>query len=183
MDLVFLHGPAAAGKLTVARALAARVGYPVFHNHLVLDVLTTVFPFGSAPLVLLRERMWLDVFSEAAKARTSIIFTFAPEPTVAQGFADRARSSVEPAGGAIHFVELQVSAAEQERRIGEPSRRAVGKLSDVATLRRLRRTETPVDRPPADLTIDTDASSPSQAAALIIERFRLEHQPPVQRYP
>jgi hypothetical protein len=44
VDLVFLHGPAASGKLTVARALEARVGYPVFHNHLVVDLLTTVFP-------------------------------------------------------------------------------------------------------------------------------------------
>jgi hypothetical protein len=46
VDLVFLHGPAASGKLTVARALEAAVGFPVFHNHLVVDLLTTVFPPG-----------------------------------------------------------------------------------------------------------------------------------------
>jgi cytidylate kinase len=56
VDLVFLHGPAASGKLTVARALGDRVGFPVFHNHLVVDVLTTVFPFGSEPFVRLREQ-------------------------------------------------------------------------------------------------------------------------------
>ena len=47
MDLVFLHGRAAAGKLTTARALEQRLGWPVFHNHLVVDLLTELFPFGS----------------------------------------------------------------------------------------------------------------------------------------
>ena len=42
--LVFLHGPAAAGKLTTARELSGRLGFPVFHNHLVVDLLTTISP-------------------------------------------------------------------------------------------------------------------------------------------
>ena len=69
MNLVLLHGPAAAGKLTVARALAAHVGYPVFHNHLTVDLLTTVFPFGSQPFARLREAVWLAVLTEAARPR------------------------------------------------------------------------------------------------------------------
>lgn len=55
MELVFLHGTAAAGKLSTARALDRLLSYPVFHNHLVVDTLTTVFPFGSEPFVRLRE--------------------------------------------------------------------------------------------------------------------------------
>jgi cytidylate kinase len=43
MDLIFLHGSAASGKLTTARALGHHLDYPVFHNHLVVDLLTTVF--------------------------------------------------------------------------------------------------------------------------------------------
>jgi hypothetical protein len=46
MDLVFLHGRAAAGKLTTARALELQLGWPVFHNHQVVDLLTELFPFG-----------------------------------------------------------------------------------------------------------------------------------------
>ena len=48
MELIFLHGTAAAGKLTTARALEAMLGYPVFHNHLVVDALTTVFPSAAS---------------------------------------------------------------------------------------------------------------------------------------
>lgn len=50
MDLVFSHGAVASGKLTTAQALEERLRYPVFHNHLVVDLLTTVFPFGSEPV-------------------------------------------------------------------------------------------------------------------------------------
>ena len=82
MDLLFLHGGAAAGKLTTARALHARLGWPVFHNHLVVDLLTEVFLFGSPGFVRLREQMWLGVFAEAAAADRSLLFTFAPEASV-----------------------------------------------------------------------------------------------------
>jgi hypothetical protein len=86
MDLVFLHGGAASGKLTTARALEELLGYPVFHNHLVVDMLLPFFPFGSEPFVRLREQLWLAVFSEAAIADRSITFTFAPEHTVPKAF-------------------------------------------------------------------------------------------------
>src|SRR5919199_1168928 len=99
MELVFLHGPAAAGKLTTAEALHHRLGHPVFHNHLVVDLLTTVFPFGSEPFVRLREQFWLAVFSDAARADRSLIFTFAPESTVAPGFPQRARQVVATSQG------------------------------------------------------------------------------------
>ncbi|MEE1618490.1 hypothetical protein [Brachybacterium sp. J153] len=32
-----------------------------------MDTLTTVFPFGSAPFVRLREQFWLDVFAVIAE--------------------------------------------------------------------------------------------------------------------
>ena len=89
MRLVFIHGPAASGKLTVARELAARTGLSLFHNHLVVDALLAVFPFGSPAFVDLRERIWLDVFAAAAAEDRSMIFTFHPEASVAPDFPGR----------------------------------------------------------------------------------------------
>ena len=182
MDLVFLHGPAASGKLTVARALSERVGYPVFHNHLVVDLLTTVFPFGTEPFVRLRERMWLDVVTDAARAGTSLIFTFAPEPSVPAGFAERVRSAVESAGGRVRFARLLVGEAEQERRIGDPSRAEFHKLADVEVLRRIRRSHTEAEQPPSDVDIDTETSDAESAAKIIAEHFALPWQAPRPRY-
>ena len=183
MDLVFIHGPAASGKLTVARALAAKVGYGVFHNHLVVDALTSVFPFGSAPFVRLREQFWLSTFREAAAAGTSLIFTFAPEPTVPIGFPDRVASVIEESGGHVRFVELTVGESEQERRLDNESRHEFAKLTDIATLHRLRRDEAPGERPPTDLLIDTESSDPTGSAERIIDTFALARVEPHERYP
>ena len=100
MDLVFLYGPAAAGKLTTARALSELTDLPVFHNHLVVDALLTVFPFGSSEFVRLRELYWMEAFREAAASGRSLVFTFTPEGTVPAGFAGRSPpSSRLTAGG------------------------------------------------------------------------------------
>lgn len=105
MELVFLHGAAASGKLSTARALERLLGYPVFHNHLVVDTLTTVFPFGSEPFVRLREEFWLQVFSAAAHTGRSLTFTFAPEATVRPGFPAQVRAwSRRPGAGSALCV-------------------------------------------------------------------------------
>lgn len=182
MDLILLHGPAAAGKLTIARELAARVNYPVFHNHLVVDLLTTVFPFGSEPFVRLREQMWLAVFEDAAREGRSIVFTFTPEPTICAGFLQRVAATVEKHGGAVRFVRLNVSPAEQEKRLGDESRQEFHKLTDVDTLRRLRKSSSRVEQPPADLTIVTDNCLPPDSAQRIIDHFGLQVQSLFPRY-
>lgn len=182
MHLVFLHGRAAAGKLTTARRLSDLVGYPVFHNHLVVDLLTEMFPFGSEPFVLLREEFWLAVFAQAAAYDRSLIFTFAPETTVAKGFPKRVRVVVEQAGGTVCFVRLQVSDAEQERRVTNPSRTEFHKLADVPTLRRIA-AQAAGEQPPVDLDVDTDRSSAEATAALIASHFDLPRQVSQDRYP
>jgi chloramphenicol 3-O-phosphotransferase len=183
VDLVFLHGPAASGKLTVARALEARLGFPVFHNHLVVDLLTTVFPFGTEPFVRLREEFWMAVFADAARVGRSICFTFAPEATVRPGFPERVRGVVEAGGGRVRFVGLRVSEREQERRIGLPERSEFHKLTSVETLRRLRNYGVGVEQPPTDLDIDTEGHSPAEAATAIADHFGLTAQDPAERYP
>jgi hypothetical protein len=182
VHLVFLHGRAAAGKLTTARRLSDLVGYPVFHNHLVVDLLTTMFPFGSEPFVLLREQFWLAVFAEAARHNRSLIFTFAPEHTVAAGFPARVRAIIEPHAGTVCFVRLRVSDAEQERRVTGPSRAEFHKLTSVQTLRRLA-AQPPAEQPPVDLDVETDDSSADASAALIASHFHLARQRPQDRYP
>lgn len=183
VKLIFLHGAAASGKLTTARALEGLVGYPVFHNHLVVDALTTVFPFGSEPFVRLREQFWLQVFTDAANTDRSLTFTFAPEATVQSGFSDRVRKVTEAVGGRTHFVRLLVGDAEQERRIGAESRRQFHKLTDVESLRRLRTYRHGVEQPPVDLEINTEASAPEDSAALIVRHFCLAAESRTHRYP
>src|SRR5262245_57197679 len=94
MDLVFLHGPPAVGKLTVARELARLTGFRLFHNHLTVDAVTAVFDFGTEPFITLREHIWLTVFAEAARHDVSLVFTFTPERTVRPSFVSATLESI-----------------------------------------------------------------------------------------
>ncbi|HEX4321446.1 MAG TPA: AAA family ATPase, partial [Acidobacteriaceae bacterium] len=137
MRLIFIYGKPATGKLTVAKELAAITGYKLFHNHLAVDLLLSVFEFGSAPFVELREQIWLSVFEQASRSGLEgLIFTFAPEVTVRANFPTEAQATVEREGGKVRFVELVCPMAELKRRIDTPSRREYQKLTSVELFER-----------------------------------------------
>jgi chloramphenicol 3-O-phosphotransferase len=168
MRLVFIHGPAASGKLTVARELAALTGLPLFHNHLVVDALLAVFPFGSPAFVELRERIWLDVFRAAAAEGRSLIFTFHPEASVAPDFPARVVAIVGAAGGRVDFVGLTCASEVVEARVEATSRQASGKLSSLALLRELEAKGAFAYPPiPAAIAVDTGVADPAEAATRI----------------
>ena len=170
--LVFLYGPAAVGKLTVARELAERTGFALFHNHRTVDLVGSVFEFGSEPFVRLREEIWLSVFREAAADDRSLIFTFHPEATVRPGFPRAAADAVAAAGGRTLFVALECAEAELERRVEAPSRADFGKLQSLERYRELRDAGAfAFPELPADLTLDTGALGPAEAAARIQRRL------------
>lgn len=170
MKLVLLHGPIASGKLTIARILSARSGFALFHNHLVVDAVAALFPFGSEPFRRLREHMWLTLLTEAARANRDTIFTFAPEPTVDPGFIPRLIEAVSADGGEVVVVELTIHPDEQERRLTAFDRAAFDKLRDVELLRTLR---PDMERctsvmPPPSLRLDTAQVMPEEAATTIL---------------
>lgn len=174
MELVFIHGPVASGKLTIAQIVAEQSGHALFHNHLIVDAVGAVFPFGSHEFVRLREQFWLDTIRAAAATGRSLVFTFAPEPTVAPDFPDRVAEIVAEAGGRLLLVALTVPAEEQERRLDNASRAAFGKLRSLDLLRQLRAN---FDRcqammPRADLTIDTGSTPAPEAAARILQAMQ-----------
>lgn len=173
MELIFLHGPPAAGKLTVARALAETTGLALFHNHYVVDAVGAVFPFGSPAFRRLREHYWLEMFEAAAEAGRSLIFTFAPEGTVSRGFPQAAAAAVTARGGRVRFIALTCPDDEQERRLEAASRAEYGKLRSVDMLRDLK-AKGAFDYPPlpAELTLNTADLAPADAAARIAEHLR-----------
>jgi shikimate kinase len=180
MDLIFLHGPAAAGKLTVARELANLTGLRLFHNHLIVDALTAVFDFGTEPFIRLREQLWLAIFREAAKRNVSLIFTFAPERTVGTSFIQHTLEAVEAAGGRVLFVELACPVEELERRVASASRAEFGKLRSLALFRALNQAGAFAypQLPDSGLSIDTSRLSPRDAALRICEFFSLRKKAP-----
>jgi chloramphenicol 3-O-phosphotransferase len=170
MHLVFIYGAPACGKLTIAKLVAKRTGFALFHNHLIVDALLAVFPFASPEFVALRERFWLETVQAAALSGRSLVFTFCPEPTVTDDFPKQLAALVEQVGGRTSFARLEVSEEEQERRLVLPSRTG-GKLKRVEVLRSWRDdfANALAGMPPADLALDTTMMSPDAAATEIVD--------------
>lgn len=176
MKLIFLCGLPGVGKLTVARELAELTGFKLFHNHLAVDLVGSVFEFGSEPFVELREMIWLAVFSRAIEAKLpGLIFTFAFDRTVSRTFIKNLRYGVEAKGGEVIFAELKCSPEELEKRIADPSRLKFGKLASVELFRELSQAGAFVDPgiPSTRLTVETTEISPSEAARLIVQGLDL----------
>jgi chloramphenicol 3-O-phosphotransferase len=170
MKLVFLHGAPAVGKLTVARELAGLTGFRLFHNHLTVDLASSLFPFGSEPFILLREQIWLAAFAEAARNDVSLIFTFNPERTVRERFVQDTIAAVEAAGDKVVFVELRCAEDELERRLADASRKEFGKLASVEQYRSLKDAGAfHFPKLPDGLSLDTTNQTPADSARLISE--------------
>src|SRR5687767_7927935 len=176
MKLIFLHGMPGVGKLTVALQLEKLTGFKLFHNHLTVDLVGSVFEFGSQPFVELREKIWLEVFSQAAgNGLNGLIFTFAYDRSVRRSFIENVRNAFGTVDGDLFFVELKCSTDELERRITDPSRQRFGKLVSLEQFRELNQAGSFIDPgiPLERLVLDTTHLSPSAAAETIVNRLGL----------
>jgi adenylate kinase len=177
VTLIFLHGLPGVGKLTVALELAKLTNFKVFHNHLALDLVESLFEFGSQPFIELREKVWLAAFSQAVAANLSgLIFTFAFDRTVSSGFIEDTREVIESGDGKILFVELRCSTEELERRIEDSSRQRFGKLNSVGRFHELKDAGAFVEPgiPIERLIVDTTELSAVDAARLVVGELGLE---------
>ncbi len=184
MNLLFVHGMPGVGKLTVARKLSDLTGHKLFHNHLTVDLVESVFEFGTEPFVELREWIWLSVFEKAmGSGLPGLIFTFAFEPTVTSCFVPATVEMIESGGGNVFFVELRCDPDILEKRLTNPSRAAYRKLTSVAKLRELEAQgalETP-PLPRRNLVVDITELSPEKAARRICARLGIKMKEATQQ--
>ena len=174
-QVIFLFGRPGVGKLTVGELLAADTGYRLLHNHAIVDLVTSLFSFGSPPFVALREKLWLATIGACITAKQKgVIMTFAPESTVTDEFIPTLKKRVTARRGAIRFIELRCTDAELETRLTAESRGKFGKLRDVKQFRKLHKAGV-FDRPKmpqAELSVDTTDKEPVESARLIAAHLR-----------
>ena len=136
MHLIFIYGPPATGKLTVAKELSAITGFPVFHNHLTYDLVNSVFTgykFGK-----LIEKIRLDVFQHAIDQKLpGLIFTVAYGFGSDDEFVKSVVKQFEDSDDQVSFVQLICSQDELLRRTTQESRQKFGKVKDPEILNKL----------------------------------------------
>ncbi|HET6625248.1 MAG TPA: AAA family ATPase [Nocardioidaceae bacterium] len=117
MHLVVIFGPPAVGKMTVGHELTGLTGFRLFHNHMTVEPVLDIFPFGSPPFGRLVNEFRRRIIEEAADSDLpGLVFTYvwALEDARDKGLVASYVDIVESRGGRAHFVEL---AADQAVRL------------------------------------------------------------------
>jgi chloramphenicol 3-O-phosphotransferase len=171
--LVFLYGPPAVGKLTVARAIADRLPFKILHNHVTIDAVTEVLPFGSETFWRVVGRFRRDLVTAAAEENIDLIYTYVFAPGDDEQHVAAIVSPYEKAGGAVSFVQLLAPPEVLLQRVLAETRREHGKLTDPAILEHMldEYDNFTAIAAPDSLTIDVAVTSPREAADRIIDRI------------
>jgi len=106
-----------------------------------VDLLESLFEFGSRPFVELRERYWLDALTRAAdEGVEGVLFTLAFDKTLSPAFPGRLDEALRDRKVSVLFVELACAPKVLESRIVSPERTRYGKLISIDRYRELEST-------------------------------------------
>ena len=123
MKLIFIYGPPAVGKLTVATELGRITSFAVFDNHLSTDCVLPVFAYGTKSLAKLGRKIRLDVIEEAAREGVDVIFTFVYRDPQGAPVVEEICNAVDAHRGTVSFVQLLCDMPTQEQRVEHPGSR------------------------------------------------------------
>lgn len=134
MKLIYIYGPPASGKLTVARRLEKITGYKLFHNHLINDMISEIIPFEHPKFWKFSNELKLMVLDKSsALGVRGIIFT---NVYVGGDFPEKVKKIARKNGDKIYFVKLEPSKKALLRRVKHPSRKKYKKISSKAEVKK-----------------------------------------------
>lgn len=176
MNLLFIYGPPASGKLTIAEEVAKLSDMKVFHNHLTQDLAKEIYPRFDEVRFGLVNRLRLATIQYVAHQGTSLVFTFVysndPED---DNFVSQVVDIVEGQDGKVQFVQLEAPDEVLLERVTNESRQRFHKLKDADILSaRLKTDEYSYSvKQPDIFKLDSSKHTPKESATLIIEHFQL----------
>ncbi len=177
MNLIFIYGAPAVGKLTVAEELSRHIKYPVFHNHLTVDLAKTLFDnFNSDEFRKYREKLRYEFLEMAAKNDISIISTFVYAPIKYDNlYIKRVMKIIKKYNGKIFFVHLSADNGVLHKRVRNDSRKRFHKIKKVKKLKELMKKHNNFPKIPfvKSLEINNTNISASKTAKTIKEYYKL----------
>ncbi len=173
MKVIFLYGPPASGKFTIAKKLAERTGISLFHNHLTFDLAEVLYEPFTKPFSDYCENIRLGVFGDAKFAHRDLILPFFYIPPDDINFVNQI---IHIAGeGNVKFVKIEASIDTLLDRVENVDRAKYSKINSKSVLARyLKENNWNQSIETADsLIINTDNLTPDEAVQKIIEGYDL----------
>jgi len=174
VKLIFIYGPPAVGKLTVATDLAKLTGFKLFDNHVSIDFVKSVFEYGTRRYWKLIEKYRLSMFKEAAKDGVNTIFTFVYDKATDDPFVRKTIQTISKEGGSVCFVQLFCDEEEIARRVRSKGRRKAGKISTKKLLASVLKRHSLGSEVPfqTSLRIDTTHMRAKKSAEIIARHYK-----------
>ncbi len=171
MKFVFLHGPPASGKFTIANLLEKQGYCKNFHNHLTIDVAKALFEFGSDEFWGLVDDLRITSLSHAARENTSdVVFTLCYNHPKDMDLVQRLKRATTEYGAQFIPIYLACEVSELERRVVSPHRSEMKKLCNVTDMRSYTATRNHIACPiDSCKTIDTTSLGPEQSVNKVVE--------------
>lgn len=175
MKLLLIYGAPGTGKLTVATELSKEIGYPLFHNHMILNALSEVFGYDHPTRRKLEKEFRLRIVEEAVNADINIIMTGVIMRDN-ELFYRQVLRLVEANKGDCLLINLKTDMKILKERIEDKSRQELNKISSIKRLEEWR-TQYPESfksiEYPDQLKLDTSTISPQEATSTIIGHYNL----------
>jgi adenylylsulfate kinase-like enzyme len=174
MKLLFIYGPPASGKLTIAEKLSDRTGISLFHNHLSRDLVKDIYPNNLMAHYKLVDQIRFDVFEYCAKNETNLIFTYVYEGKDDDANVMEFIRKIESNNGEVVFVELIADRVDLLDRVDNASRKRFKKLIDKSVLEKLTQSMDIFTIPfVPSIKINTSKLTPEESVDKILSEVKL----------
>lgn len=176
MNLIYLHGPPAAGKLTVARELLPLIACRILDNHASIDFGRVLFDFGTPEFWQLVEKVRFVAIELAAQSSLpNLICTACYSDPQDRAAFERLQAIVFANHGRLMPVYLRCDNATLSERISNPDRVERRKLTSQEGLAAFIAKWNIGPVPHAEcFTVDTSLQTAVESANAICAHFGLE---------
>ncbi len=174
--LLFLHGPPATGKLTVAKAILKTIPGRLFDNHASIDLAKTIFEFGAPGFWELVNKVKMNAIESSAEHGVPfLLYTSCYSHPEDYENYKKMEEVIARYNGKVMPVFLSCSDDALKARVANPDRVKRGKVSSIEELEEFLKSwnMAPIPRPNC-LRLNSEKDSPEEIAKTIVRHFELK---------
>ncbi|OGI73815.1 hypothetical protein A3D42_03300 [Candidatus Nomurabacteria bacterium RIFCSPHIGHO2_02_FULL_41_18] len=181
--VIFIYGPQAVGKFTVAKILSKKTGYKLTHNHALNNLIDELFNRGTYENGTMKDRLRYDLLQNAVRAGINFVTTHcyahdyvSPAGLTDPKYVEDLEKKLTRLGAVFYPIQLKASPKELLRRVGMKSRKEFKKLTDRKIMRALILKHNWRSSPKLknNFIIENTYISPQKVASMIIKHFKLK---------